>query len=436
MFFLQKEAKKMFSAISEMHWEEVQRLHKDYAETLTGLRDEIARLKKQEIKPLKEVKTKTAIYPLSADPIHHGHVYTLRYAAESGFFDKIYFAIGVNPFKKTLFSINERKNLAKRVLDAENLGDKVEIISYEGLLRNYAKKNGIDYVVRGYRDGKDAEYEAELAIFNSEYGLKTWVVPPTKGSQGISSSMVKAAVSEFAFVHKEVHPVVKQALEEKIRGVSLVGVTGNMGCGKTTLCQKLVDYSKSQTERVNHIDFDKLVHSLYFEDSGLGREVREKIRYNFGEDLFERDNLNRKKLATLVFGDKQKRDTLAEILRAPTMIKLEETLRQMNGIVLVDAAYLVEYNMLPLVNYNVLFVSCEENEKNARVLRRDGISKEDLENRLKAQHSQETKRKLIKEKQNSVKHGFFCEVDTTKDYDVKEVYTKLVKGFPLLRESK
>jgi pantetheine-phosphate adenylyltransferase len=423
--------------MGEFYQERIDKLHENYGERIKELNKEIAELKKAKTSKNEEAKKqKTAIFPLSADPVHNGHVYTLKYATESGFFDKVYFAIGVNPFKKTLFSVEERKNLAKRVLDTENLGDKVEIISYEGLLRNYAKVNGIEYAVRGYRNGKDAEYEAELADFNSEYGLKTWVVPAANGNKGISSTMVKAAVSEFALVHKEVHPAVKQALEERLRRVSLVGVTGNMGCGKSTLCEKLVEYSQTQKDKINHIDFDKLVHSVYFDNTNLGKNVRETIRKEFGDDLFEKDNLNRKKLAAVVFGDKQKRDRLAEILKVPSMIKLEEKLREMKGIVLIDAAYLVEYNMLPIVNYNTILVTCNEDERAERVFKRDGITREDFDKRIKAQYPEDTKRNAIKEAQAKNKHGFFLEINTSNPADYKLLYDSLAGSFPLLKEAK
>ena len=300
------------------------------------------------------VKQKTAIYPLSADPVHNGHMQTVRRTVESGFFDKLYVAIGVNPFKKTLFNLDERLFLTKKVVDSAGFGDKVEVVSFEGLLRNYARSQGINSIVRSYRNGTDAEYESGLASFNEEYGIKTWLLPAEKGNVEISSSMVRAVASEFGFVQNLVHPVVKQALEEKLRGVSLVGVTGCMGAGKSTFCKGLVDYSKSHGDtEVSHIDFDKLVHTLYFEDTPLGLQVKEEIKESFGEDVFAGKELNRRKLAGIVFGDKGKRDELSRILQVPSMIKLEEELRKRKGFVLVDAAYFTEYNMLPLVNNNV-----------------------------------------------------------------------------------
>jgi pantetheine-phosphate adenylyltransferase len=271
------------------------------------------------------VKQKTAIYPLSADPVHNGHMQTVRRTVESGFFDKLYVAIGVNPFKKTLFSLDERLYLTKKVVESAGFGDKVGVVSFEGLLRNYARSQGIHSIVRSYRNGTDAEYESSLASFNEEYGIKTWLLPAEKGNVEISSSMVRAVASEFGFVQKLVHPAVKQALEEKLRGVSLVGVTGCMGAGKSTFCNSLVEYSKSNgNTSVSHIDFDKLVHSLYLENTPLGLEVREEIKENFGEEVFMGKELDRRKLAGIVFGDKDNRNKLSRILYVPSMIKLEE----------------------------------------------------------------------------------------------------------------
>ncbi|MBP7708622.1 pantetheine-phosphate adenylyltransferase [Candidatus Pacearchaeota archaeon] len=376
------------------------------------------------------VNKKSAIYPLSGDPVHNGHIHTLKYAADSDFFDKIYFAIGVNPFKKTLFNLEERIMLANKAVSAAGLSNRVEVVGFEGLLRNYATSNGIGFIVRGYRDGKDAEYESGLANFNAGYGLKTWLVPAKKEVADISSSVVKAVVSEFGLVHDLVHPAVKQALEEKLRGVTLLGVTGNMGAGKTTFCKSLVDYSsKNGGPEISHIDFDQLVHSLYFGSSPMSCSVRDKIKESFGENIFDENGLNRKKLAGIVFGDESKRTELARILSVPSLVLLEQKLREMNGMVLVDAAYFTEYNMLPLVNYNMIFLSCDDNERYRRILERDKMGPEEVRAKTSAQHPQDLKRSLILSAQARQQHGFFYEVDTTTSINFPEVLAKIQAHF-------
>jgi pantetheine-phosphate adenylyltransferase len=380
-------------------------------------------------------KLKRAIYPLSGDPVHNGHIQSLATVVNSGLYDEIYFAIGNNPEKECLFSVPERMYLAEKAIESAGLDTaKLKVVSFSGYLRDYARENGIDYIIRGARDGKDFEYEKRLADFNSEYGLQTIILPAARGNKNIRSSLVKDSVKDYKFVQDHVCPAVKQALEEKLNGVSLIGVTGNMGSGKTTFCKKFVEYSRLNPGlEINHVDFDKLVHSLYFGDSPINQEVRDKIRTSFGDDLFDHEELNRRKLAGIVFGDAEKRAELADILRVPSMMKLQETLKGMRGVVLLDAAYLTEYNMLPLVNYNTILVECDEKERFARILARDGISQREVEEKTKAQHPQELKRKIILDSQKKVRHGFFYEVDSTKGFDFYNLSRDLAEHFPLIK---
>jgi pantetheine-phosphate adenylyltransferase len=381
------------------------------------------------------VKQKNAVYPLSADPIHNGHLHNIAVAANSGLFDKVIVSVGNDCNKRYLFSLDERLALARKAISSSGFdSERVVVEPISGLLRNYALERGASFIVRGCRNSRDWEYEEVLSEFNGEYGLQTFVLPSLKELRNLSSTSLKSIATEGSFVHNLVHPSVKQALEERLRSISLVGVTGNMGAGKTTFCERLVKYSQSKGEvQVSHIDFDKLVHSLYFGDSPLNCELREQIRESFGENVFDSSGLNRRKLAEIVFGDSNKRKELSKILGVPSMIKFEQELRNKKGIVLVDAAYFTEYNMLPLVNYNVILVSCDEEERFRRVLQRDGMNQEEVEAKTRAQHDQETKRMMIKAAQEKQGHGFFYEVDSTNGANPNESLEKIQESFPLFK---
>jgi len=377
-----------------------------------------------------------AVYPLSADPIHYGHLSNVTAAVTSGLFDEVVVALGHNPTKKYLFNLEERLDLAKRTVEAAGLDKtKVRVESFTGLLRNYAILNGADFIVKGCRNGTDWDYENLLSEFNDEYGLQTLVLPAKKELRNLSSTYVKAIAVEGGLVHELVHPATKQALEEKLRGVSLVGVTGNMGAGKSTFCNEIVEYAKNKDVEIHHVDFDKLVHSLWQGDSPLANKVKEKLVDAFGEGVFDSPELNRKKLAGIVFGDDAKRKQLADIVYMPALLKLEEEVRKMKGVVLVDAAYFTEYNMLPLVNYNVVVVGCEKQERLNRILKRDGLTKEQLEAKVKAQHSPELRKQLIKKAQEKQHYGFYHEVDSTNKVNFEDVLAKLQAYFPLYKSS-
>ncbi|MBT3397996.1 pantetheine-phosphate adenylyltransferase [archaeon] len=377
---------------------------------------------------------KFAVYPLSGDPVHNGHVQSLASAVNTGFFDKVYFAMGKNSKKNYLFSLDERLELAKKSVYSAGVDpSKVIIEPFSGLLRNYARRIGADFVVRGSRNAQDFDYEMTLADFNAEYGLQTVILPAAEGNRTTSSSMVKAVVSEGGMVDKYVHPAVKQALEERMNNVSLVGVTGNMGAGKSTFCGGLVDHLRAQGKDAHHIDFDKLIQAQYTGNSPVNLEVREQIKKNFGRVVFDGDVLNKKKLARRVFRDPDKMEQLSETLRAPALMGIEDSVREMKGVVLLDAAYLTKYGLLSVVNYNAILVGCDEDERLSRVSKRDGLSEEETKIRFQAQQPQDLKKKLILQGQEKFDHGFLYEVDTTGEVDYGAAMKELEKYFPLFK---
>lgn len=380
------------------------------------------------------MRKKIAVYPLSADPVHNGHMYSLGVAVNSGLFDEVCFAIGNNPDKKYLFSLEERIDLSKRAINSEKFDKtKVRVESFSGMFRNYARRIGAKFVIRGARSSRDFEYEMVLSDYNGEYNLTTFVVPSNKEYRFLSSGTVKVIVCEGGSVEAYVNPGVKQALEEKIRGISLVGVTGNMGVGKSTFCKSLVGYLRENRRESHHIDFDKLVHSFYFRKDVLGEEVREKIRKEFGGDVFDEDGLNRKKLAEKVFSDAGRVKGLLNILKEPALIEFEDRLRELGGLVLVDAAYFVEYNLLGLVNNNVVLVGCEDSERRSRVRKRDSMSEKDIAKIDMFQLSYEEKKEIIENRCKEDNHGFCLEVDNTNQINIEEIGEGLKEFFPMFK---
>lgn len=376
---------------------------------------------------------KTAIYPLSGDPVHNGHIEILKRALsqDNPRFDHVYFLLGKNCDKKFLFSDLERVFLSEKVLRNSGLDySRVSVDSYSGMTRDYAVLHGAKYIIRGVRNRQDREFEEAFAKFNSQYGLKSVILDSSKDFDLVSSSLVKSLVSCGDFVGSYVHPSVKQALEEKIRGVSLIGVTGSMGAGKSTFCENLV---KNYPDKISHIDLDKLVHEVYHDSSPLSENVRKNVYDSFGEDVFDKEKINRKKLAKIIFDSKEKNRQLMEILKIPTLIKLKEKIRDRKGTILLDAAYLSEYNMLPIVNQNMILVGCDEDERFERIFARDGIKREEIEARMKMQFSYEEKKRLISENQKNYGHGFFMEVNTSNPVDYQKIFNELNKNFPLLK---
>jgi pantetheine-phosphate adenylyltransferase len=157
----------------------------------------------EEIDPMK------AMYPGTFDPLTNGHYDLVRRAA--GIFDEVLVAIGANPSKAPLFSVQERMSLARTVLgDVRN----VSVTSYTGLTVHFAHEQGCGVIVRGLRAVSDFEFEFQLATMSRHLVAKveTVFLTPTEQFNFISSTLVREIASFGGDVSKFVHPVVEQAL--------------------------------------------------------------------------------------------------------------------------------------------------------------------------------------------------------------------------------
>ena len=105
---------------------------------------------------------KSAIYPGSFDPITYGHIDIITRSAK--IFDNLTVAVLNNRAKHSLFSVDERVNMIKdAVKDIHN----ISVVSYEGLLVNYAREVGANVIIRGLRAVTDFEYELQMSQTNA-----------------------------------------------------------------------------------------------------------------------------------------------------------------------------------------------------------------------------------------------------------------------------
>src|SRR6185503_2399375 len=98
-----------------------------------------------------------AIYAFSGDPITYGHLDLIQRARQA--FGSVLVAIGQNPQKKYLFSLEERLVMAKAAVQALK---NVDATAFHGLLTDFAYEQGIPVIVRGIRDGSDFNSEQTL----------------------------------------------------------------------------------------------------------------------------------------------------------------------------------------------------------------------------------------------------------------------------------
>jgi pantetheine-phosphate adenylyltransferase len=152
-----------------------------------------------------------AMYPGTFDPITNGHQDLVRRAA--GLFDRVIVAIASNPNKAPLFSLEQRVDLARRVLaDLPN----VEVMGYSGLTVEFARKHGLSVVVRGLRAESDFEFEFQLANMSRHLAreIETVFLTPQEQFTFISSSLIREIAVLGGETKEFVHPIVEAELKK------------------------------------------------------------------------------------------------------------------------------------------------------------------------------------------------------------------------------
>lgn len=129
-----------------------------------------------------------AVYPGSFDPITNGHLDIITRGSK--IYEKLIVAVLINVDKKALFSIEERVDLIKQV--TKNLKN-VEVISFEGLLVDFAKLKNSKVILKGLRTVADFEYEFQMALMNSKLDsdIETVFMMTSSAYSYVSSSAVK-----------------------------------------------------------------------------------------------------------------------------------------------------------------------------------------------------------------------------------------------------
>ncbi|MFC1696850.1 dephospho-CoA kinase [Nanoarchaeota archaeon] len=360
----------------------------------------------------------TPIYALSADPIHYGHLNTIKHIKNLKCFGdtELIIAVGNNEGKKYMFNQDERVVLARSAIESLRLKN-VTVEGFDGFLYKYANKHPDPILVRSGRNGKDFEFEKNLSNFNKQmykkdFGkdLNTIVLPAENDLVNVSSTLVRESIRDKKFVNDYVPPVIKQALEEKVHDTTLIGVTGNMGSGKTTLC----NYLASNDNLITHIDVDKIVHSFYVPDSPYYDYVRTEIEKNFGSKYYQNDVVDKFKMRELVF-DRVNRSSLLNILEKPTLKTLQQEVYNHKGIVLVDVAYLVENELMDYVNNNVILAQCSEHVRQQRINNRDKKNDDVRFQNSDAQYPLGKKKSKIMFKIQNDKYGTLYNVNTEKN---------------------
>ncbi|AOS45489.1 Phosphopantetheine adenylyltransferase [Lacunisphaera limnophila] len=128
------------------------------------------------------------IYPGTFDPITNGHLDVLERAAK--LFDRVTVAVALRSAKNPLFPAEQRVTLIR-----DNLGHlpHVTVVSFDGLLVDFARQQKADAIIRGLRALSDFEFEFNMALMNRhlEPKVEAIFVMPNEAYSYTSSTLVK-----------------------------------------------------------------------------------------------------------------------------------------------------------------------------------------------------------------------------------------------------
>jgi len=133
-----------------------------------------------------------ALYPGTFDPPTNGHLDLIQRGAR--LFEHLTVGILNNPDKNPLFTVAER---AEMLHDATKSIGNVSVATFDGLMVEFARQQGVEVVLRGIRAISDYEYEFPMALMNRRLApeIETVFLQPAGRYSFVSSRMVKEVFS-------------------------------------------------------------------------------------------------------------------------------------------------------------------------------------------------------------------------------------------------
>ncbi|MGH9704828.1 MAG: pantetheine-phosphate adenylyltransferase [Candidatus Acidiferrales bacterium] len=159
------------------------------------------------------MKSVTAIYPGSFDPVTNGHLDLIQRGAK--IFDRLVVAVLRNLEKQPLFKVSERVDMLREVTKP---WPNVEVDVFEGLLMDYARRKDAQVILRGIRAISDYEYELQMALMNRklEPRIETVFMMPAEAFSYLSSRLVREIAQLGGSVKDLVPPVIEEHLRARL----------------------------------------------------------------------------------------------------------------------------------------------------------------------------------------------------------------------------
>jgi dephospho-CoA kinase len=162
--------------------------------------------------------------------------------------------------------------------------------------------------------------------------------------------------------------------------ITVIGVTGGIACGKSAVCNILAKRGAVI------IDADSIGHDLLIQNTMIKRNIYE----TFGEIVLDADReIDRKRLGNIVFGNKKKLQQLNEIVHPHLLMKVRNYIDKFKrslkeGIIVVNAALIVEWKITSLFDYIILVESLMA-ARIKRLVKDKGLTRKQANDRIKSQ---------------------------------------------------
>jgi pantetheine-phosphate adenylyltransferase len=156
---------------------------------------------------------RAAVYTGTFDPVHRGHLDVI--ARGSRLYDRLIVGVGINPDKKTLFSLDERVALLRDV--TAGLGN-VEVAGFEGLAVRFVRDCKARIMLRGLRTLSDMEYEFTMSLMNANLDpeIDTVFLMAKEEYSHVSSSLLRQIAALGGTLDKFLPDEVRDALLRKV----------------------------------------------------------------------------------------------------------------------------------------------------------------------------------------------------------------------------
>jgi dephospho-CoA kinase len=167
----------------------------------------------------------------------------------------------------------------------------------------------------------------------------------------------------------------------------VIGVTGGIGSGQSTVCAIFASLG------CKVIDVDKKAKDIVDKDKTLQRELRQA----FGEEIFFKDGkLNRRLLANIAFIDESKTLLLNNLVHPRMVAEVVEEMEQARfcqryPLIVVDAALIYELSIEQIFDA-IIVVFSNRKQRVERVMKRDGLKRDEILSRIRRQIPLEDKR--------------------------------------------